>query len=407
MSSPASTIGSRRPATRAVRGLDAPLPPVADHRSLVEPIVQSATFVAAAPGEPLRYSYSRCDNPTVAAFERRLGAISDAPPAVAFASGLAALHALALATLGSGDHAIVGRASYGGAIRLFRSVLAPLGIRTSFVDARDPEAVERAVEPRTRLLLVETPSNPTLELVDLGALSTIARRRGIPLAVDNTFLTAIQQPVLELGAEVELLSTTKWIDGHHATIGGAILTRDAALDARLRAIRGTIGSIQAPQDAWLALQGLKTLPHRLAAHATHALEIARWLDGRAGVRRVLYPGLRAHPDHALARRQHRGGHGGVLSFLLDGGLPAAIDFVRALRLIPLAESLGGAESLLTHSATMTHASLAPEERAALGIDDGLLRLSVGLEDPEDLRVDLARGLAAIRTADRKEALDVA
>lgn len=385
---------SRSLATRAVRGPEAHEPD-APSRPLVEPIVQSATYVVSEPGGFARYTYSRADNPTVAALERALGAVSSAPPAVAFASGLAATHALVLATLAAGDHAIVGRASYGGTTRLFRRILAPLGIEVTFVDARNPVAVEAAIRPRTRLLLVETPSNPTLELVDLEALAGIAKRAEALFAVDNTFLTAVQQPVLDLGADVELLSTTKWIDGHHATIGGAVITRDGDLDSRLRFVRKSTGSIQAPHDAWLTLQGLKTLPIRLAAHAEAALDLARWLDGRPGLRSVRYAGLRAHPEHLLARRQHRNGHGGIVGFEVEGGLDGVRAFARALHLLPFAESLGGAESVLTHPATMTHGDLLPAERATLGIGDGYLRLSVGLEDRADLRDDLARGLAAV------------
>jgi cystathionine beta-lyase/cystathionine gamma-synthase len=405
MSESSPLVDSRSPArqspglgsfqTRAVRGWGR-----ADGRapSLLPPIVQSATFAQGSPGEAAGHTYSRASNPTVAALETALGAIEDAPPAVAFASGLAATHALALATLAGGDHAIVSRACYGGTVRLFRQVLAPLGISASFVDATDVRAIGSAITPRTRLILVETPANPTLDVVDVAAVGRLANAARIPLAVDNTFLTAFHQRPLDLGATVSLLSTTKWIDGHHATIGGALVAREPALLERLRFLRKSVGSIQAPFDAWLTLQGSKTLATRLERHAASALEIARWLDGRTGVARVLYPGLRTHPGHEIARRQHRNGHGGVISFELEGGRDAAIAFARRLELVTLAESLGGAESLLTHPVTMTHGDVPPAERRAIGITDGLLRLSVGLEGVDDLRRDLAQALDAARSA---------
>ena len=384
--------------TRAVRG--SRRGPV-EGGPLLPTIVQGATFAQASIGEASPHTYSRASTPTVAALEDALAAVSGAGHAVAFASGVAATTAIALATLAAGDHAVVGRTSYGGTIRLFRDLLAPLGIRTTFVDARDLRAVAAGLEARTRLVLVESPTNPTLELVDLLGLSQLTKAARVPLVVDNTFLTAASQRVLELGADVELLSTTKWIDGHHATIGGALVTDDEALAERLRWFRKSLGSIQSPFAAWLTLQGLKTLPVRLARHAATASEIARRLDGHPAVVRTSYPGLRTHPQWELARRQHRpangGGHGGVVGFELADAAAAAA-FVRALRLVTLAESLGGAESLITHPATMTHADLPPATREALGITPGFLRLSVGLEDCEDIWSDLAAALDAVRPA---------
>jgi len=363
--------------------------------------VQSATFAQLEPGEPQEHTYSRASNPTVEALERGIAAIDDAPAAVAFSSGLAATHTLAIALLAQGDHAIVGRASYGGTVRLFREILAPLGIQTSFVDATDLDAIAAALTPRTKLLLVETPANPTLDLCDIAATARLARAAHIPLAVDNTFLTAVHQRVLDLGADVSLLSTTKWIDGHNATIGGALSTRDEILATRLRFLRKSLGNIQSPFDAWLTLQGLKTLPLRLERHSASALEIARWLDGRTGIARTLYPGLRTHRQHELARAQHTGGHGGIVTFELAGGLAAAKDLARNLKVITLAESLGGLESLLTHPASMTHGDVPSAQRTAIGLTDGLVRLSVGIESVNDLKRDLAQALAA-RPVDRRE-----
>lgn len=395
---PPRPIRTRRPATRAIHGWRSP--DDADG-PLLPAIVQSATFRQSEPGGQATHTYSRASNPTVDALERSLGAFEEAEPAVAFASGLAATHALALAFLAAGDHAIVGATSYGGTIRLFRETLAPLGIRATFVDAGDLAATAAAFEPRTRLVLIETPANPTLALSDIAAIARLAGAARVPLAVDNTFLTAALQRPLDLGAQVALLSTTKWVDGHHATIGGALLTRDAALRARLAFLRTCVGSIQAPVDAWLTLQGFKTLPLRLERHSASALAIAERLEGHPALRALHYPGLPSFPQHALARRQHVGGagqgHGGVVAFDLIGGRAAAVRLARDLGVVSVAESLGGVESLLTHPVTMTHGSVPPAHRRAAGIGDGLVRLSVGLEAVEDLLDDLLPALDCLAT----------
>jgi cystathionine beta-lyase/cystathionine gamma-synthase len=365
---------------------------------LLTPIVQGATFAQHAPGEAALHTYSRASNPTVAELEERLGSLEDAPPAVAFASGLAATQVLALATLAAGDHAVVGATSYGGTVRLFAQILAPLGIRTTFVDATDAASVARALEPSTRLVLIETPANPTLALADIAGIAACTRAHGALLAVDNTFLTAALQQPLELGADLSLYSTTKWIEGHHATIGGALVTRDARLLERLRFLRKSLGCIQSPFDAWLTLQGLKTLPLRMRAHSEAATQVARALEGNAALSRVIYPGLPSFAQHALAQRQHGGGqgggHGGIVTIELAGGRAAAVRFARALRVAVLAESLGGVESLVTHPETMTHGDVPVAQRQAAGISSGLVRISVGLEDVGDLVDDLVCALAA-------------
>ncbi len=358
------------------------------------PIVQSATFVQRSPGASHTDTYSRCTNPTVTALEENLGAFEDAPPAVVFASGLAATHALALACLRAGDHVIVGQACYGGTVRLFRETLAPLGVRASFVDAADARAVGDAIHPDTRLVLIETPANPTLTLVDIDAIARVVRHRRIRLAVDNTFLTASLQRPLDLGADITLASTTKWVEGHHATIGGALVSRDTDLLDRLRRIRKSVGSIQSPLDAWLTLQGSKTLPLRIRRHSESAHRIAAALEQHPALARVIYPGLPSFPQHALAERQHIGAHGGVIALELAGGRDAAVRFAEALSTVLIAESLGGVESLLTHPETMTHADVPLEQRRAAGISGGLVRLSVGLEDPEDLLRDIQSALEA-------------
>lgn len=385
------TLRPLHAATRAIHGRTA-------HRAAGDPliagIVQSATFVQHEPGGSTEHTYSRASNPTVAALEERLGAFEDALPALAFSSGLAATQVLSLARLSAGDHAIVGAASYGGTVRLFAQVLAPLGIRTTFVDSANVASVSAAIDPRTRLILVETPANPTLLLADLAAISKVARSAGATFAVDNTFLTAALQRPLDLGADVTLYSTTKWVEGHHATIGGALVTRDEALRTRLAFLRKSLGCIQAPFDAWLTLQGLKTLPLRMTAHSAAALEVARALEGHPSLRRVIYPGLDSFEQKALARSQHLGGDGGIVTIELAGGRAAATAFVRALSVTTLAESLGGVESLATHPETMTHGDVPAAQRAALGINGGLVRLSIGLEDCKDLVADIVGALDA-------------
>ncbi|MFN6146546.1 MAG: trans-sulfuration enzyme family protein [Planctomycetota bacterium] len=377
--------------TRAARAGGEPDPTTG---AVTPPIVQSTTFRQPGIGRHLGYTYSRADNPTVAALERCLGALEDAPPAVAFASGLAAETALFLATCAHGDHVVVSDVVYGGTVRLLRDVLSRAGIGSTFVDATDLAATAAAIGPRTRLLFVETPANPTLKLCDVAALAEVAQRRGVPLAVDNTFLTAAAQRPLELGAAVSLYSTTKLVEGHNGAIGGAIVARDAALLERLRWLRKSTGSIQSPHDAWLTLRGARTLPLRAAQQGRNALAVAAWLQRRREVAAVHYPGLPDFPQRELACRQHAGLHGTVVACELRGGLAAAVAFAESLRLCLLAESLGSVETLVTHPASMTHGDVPKAERERLGIADGLVRLSVGLEDPQDLFDDLDGALRA-------------
>lgn len=376
-------------ATRAVHGGHEPDPCTG---AILTPIHQVTTYVQDGVGADRGYTYSRAGNPTVAALERALGSLEDAPPAVCHATGMASATALVLAHAVSGDHVVCSRVVYGGVTRLLRSVLAPLGIRSTFVDAGDPDAVARKIEPRTRLVLVESPGNPTLALADIAGVADVTRAAGVPLAVDNTFLTAALQRPLDLGADIALYSTTKFVEGHNATVGGAIVSRDEALLERLRSLTKALGIAQAPFAAWLTLRGIRTLPIRMAHHSAAALRVATWLEGRAGVSRVWYPGLDSFPQAALAARQHRA-HGGVLAFEVAGGLEAARRVAGAIRLAALAESLGAVETLLTHPATMTHAEVPADARRAIGLSDGLLRLSVGLETVDDLIADLDQALA--------------
>jgi cystathionine beta-lyase/cystathionine gamma-synthase len=361
--------------------------------SILFPLYQTSTFVHDAVGVDKGFSYSRVANPTVDALEKAIGALEGTPPAVCFRTGMAAVTTLFLSILKSGDHAVVSDVVYGGTMRLFREVLDNLGITVSFVDSSDPNNVEAAITPSTRIIFIETPGNPTLKLTDIEAVSQIAKRHSVLLAVDNTFLTPILQKPFELGADISVLSTTKYIDGHNATVGGSLATHDEQLLERFRLIRKTIGTTQAPFEAWLTLQGMKTLPVRLRIHSESAGIIARWLENHPAVDRVYYPGLDSFPQKALAEKQ-QAAPGGMLSFELKADPDAAIRMLNHVQLCSRAESLGGLETLITHPSSTTHADVEPDLRRSLGISDGLIRLSVGLEAAEDIIADLEQALAA-------------
>ena len=361
--------------------------------SILFPLYQTSTFVHDAVGVDKGFSYSRVSNPTVDALEKAIGALEGTPPAVCFRTGMAAVTTLFLSVLKSGDHAVLSDVVYGGTMRLFREVLDGLGIASSFVDSSDPANVAAAITPATRIVFIETPGNPTLKLTDIAAISRIAKRHSVLLAVDNTFLTPILQKPLELGADISVLSTTKYMDGHNATVGGSLATRDEKLLERFRLIRKTIGATQAPFEAWLTLQGMKTLPARLRLHCEGALLIARWLENHPAVAHVYYPGLDSFPQKALADQQQRA-PGGMIAFELKAGADATIRTLNSVKLCSRAESLGGLETLITHPSTTTHADLDPELRDNLGITDSLIRLSVGLEAPEDIIADLEQAFAA-------------
>lgn len=373
--------------------------------SVVTPIVQSTTFAQRSIGGESEHTYSRASNPTVAAIERALGALENAPAGVCFGTGMAAISTLAIALLRAGDEAIVSDVVYGGTVRLFSQVLEGLGVRAKFVDTSKPQAVLAAITPRTKLVLIESPANPTLKLTDVSAIAAITREHAIPLAVDNTFLTPVILRPLELGADISLYSTTKYVEGHNSTVGGAIVTRDERLLDRLRFVRKTLGTIQSPFQAWLTLQGLKTLPLRIVRHCQSALEIARFLESHSVISRVYYPGLESFPQAELANRQHISSlngqrlHGGIVSFETVGGLAVASRAVESLRLCTLAENLGAPESLVTHPVSMTHGDVPEEQRRRVGITDGLIRLSVGLEEPSDIIDDLDRALKSAVDSD--------
>lgn len=376
-------------ATRAIHAGREPDPTTG---ALLTPIHQVTTYAQEGLGKNKGYTYSRTGNPTVAALEARLAGLETGCAGLAFGSGIAAVDAV-FRLLSAGDHAIVSETAYGGTIRLARQVLARHGVSFTFVDTADPEEIAGAVTPETRLLLTETPANPTLKITDLVEASRVAREHGIVHAVDNTFLTPYLQRPLELGADIVVHSTTKFLEGHGSTVGGAVVVRDDPdLVERLRFLRNATGAVLGPFEAWLTLRGIETLPVRLDRHCDTALAVARFLERRPGVSRVLHPEISSFPQRALAQRQQRRG-GGVVTVELTGGLPAVERFVSALQIFTLAEHVGSVESLATHPATMTHASLTAGERASRGITDGLVRLSVGLEDRDDLLRDLGQALA--------------
>ncbi|MEO1128234.1 MAG: aminotransferase class I/II-fold pyridoxal phosphate-dependent enzyme [Planctomycetota bacterium] len=357
---------------------------------LLTPLVQSTTFVQEHVGATTD-AYSRVSNPTVQALETALGHLEDAPDAVTFSSGIGAETALLLSLLQAGDHVICGRTVYGGTIRLLQDLLSSLGVRTSFVDTTEPTNVESAITPATKLVFIETPANPTLELTDIRQIAAITHDVGALLVVDNTFLTPVLQRPLDLGADVCVYSTTKFIDGHSAALGGALVSRNRTLLERFRFVRKSTGGIQTPFNAWLTLQGLKTLPLRIVRQSETAATIATWLDAHPWIARVNYPGL---SDSSITREQHLGADGAVLSLEVAGGDDAARDVLNGVSLCSLVEHVGSVETLITHPASMTHADVPREQRLAVGIPDGLIRLSVGLESPDDIIADLDAALRA-------------
>jgi cystathionine beta-lyase/cystathionine gamma-synthase len=360
--------------------------------AVMQPIVLSTTFAQDGPGAHRGYDYSRAGNPTRTALERCLAALEGAQHAAAFGSGCAAVTAVLL-TLRAGDHVLVGDDVYGGTFRIFDQVLGRFGIEATFLDMTDPGRVEAAIRAKTRLVWMETPSNPLLKIFDIAGIAEIARSRGIALAVDNTFATPALQHPLAQGATLAVHSTTKYINGHSDVVGGAVMTSDGAWADKLHFLQKSVGAVPSPFDCYLVLRGVKTLGLRMRRHVESAQALAGWLEGHPGVERVRYPGLPTHEAHRLAARQMNG-PGGMISFELKGGIEQARAFLRALKVVACAESLGGVESLAEHPATMTHASLPADFRRNLGIGDGLIRLSVGLEGLEDLRRDLDAGFEA-------------
>jgi cystathionine beta-lyase/cystathionine gamma-synthase len=360
--------------------------------AIITPIYQTSTYVQEELGRHKGFEYGRTHNPTRLALERNLAAIEGGKAAFAFASGMAAIGAIAT-MLQAGDHVIVTDNVYGGTFRLFERVFTRYRLTFSYVDTSRLDEVERAVTGSTRMLFVETPSNPILTLTDLRAAADLAHRHDLRLVVDNTFASPYLQRPIELGADIVTHSTTKYLNGHSDSVGGiTIATRDDDVEW-LKFVQNAEGAILSPFDSWLVLRGTKTLPLRMQRHNTNGVALAEFLVSHRKVRHVYYPGLSSHPQHELAKRQMRG-FGGMVSFEL-GSLEAARRVLNSVRLLSLAESLGGVETLISHPATMTHASVPAERRAALGITDGLVRVSVGLEDIEDLKEDLSQALDRI------------
>ncbi len=366
----------------------------------IVPIYQTSTYTQEAVGVHKGFDYSRTVNPTRVALEKQLASLEGAEYGYAFASGMAATAAV-LNLLSAGDHAIVTDDLYGGTYRLFTRVLERYGVQFTYVDMSHLGAVQAAIRPNTKLLWIETPTNPLLKLIDIRALREAqdALRqaqddRGIVVAVDNTFATPYFQQPLELGADVVVHSTTKYIGGHSDVIGGVAITNDAAIAEVIKFHQNAVGGVPSPHDAWLTMRGAKTLALRMRAHEENALAVAEFLQTHPEVARVYYPGLASHPQHELAKRQ-MSGFGGMVSFVLNGPESRALDFANRLRYFSLAESLGGVESLICHPARMTHGSIPKEDRERRGVTDGLLRLSVGIEDVEDLLDDLSQALSAV------------
>ncbi len=376
-------------ATRAVHAGQHPDPSTG---AIMPPIYQTSTYVQPKLGEPLQgYEYARVQNPTREALERNVAALEGGRHGAAFASGMAAIEAI-LKRLSAGDHVIYEENVYGGTHRMFVQVLARLGIEFTAVDTRDPQRVREALRPNTKLLHLETPTNPMMRLSDLGALVDIANQAGLLVAVDNTFASPYNQRPLEIGAHIVVHSSTKYLNGHSDVIGGIVVTNDDQVADDLRFLQKAAGAVPGPFDCWLVLRGTKTLHVRMEAHNRNGQRIAEYLAQHDGVEAVHYPGLPSHPQHELARRQMKG-FTGMISLEL-GSLERARKVVERTRLFSLAESLGGVESLIGHPAIMTHAAVPKDMRDRMGISDGLIRLSVGIEDAEDLLEDLDQALKA-------------
>jgi cystathionine gamma-lyase len=375
--------------TRAIHAGQSPDPSTG---AIMTPIYATSTYVQESPGKHKGYEYSRTQNPTRMAYERCVADLEGGVAGFAFASGLAAA-ATVIDMLDSGSHIIAMDDLYGGTYRLFERVRKrSAGLDFSFIDLNDGAALKAALRPETRMIWAETPTNPMLKLVDLAKLGAFARKHGLILVVDNTFCSPMLQRPIEYGADLVLHSATKYINGHSDMVGGIVVARSQELAEQMAFLQNSVGAVAGPFDAFLAMRGLKTLHLRMRAHCASAMEIAQWLEKHPAIERVIYPGLRSHPQHALARRQ-MDGFGGIISAEVKGGLRKAKRLLERCELFALAESLGGVESLIEHPAIMTHASIPVSNRKRLGISDGLIRLSVGVEDVADLRAELAAGLA--------------
>jgi cystathionine beta-lyase/cystathionine gamma-synthase len=357
--------------------------------AITVPIYQTSTFAQEELGKNKGYEYARTSNPTRSALERNLASLERGRFGLAFASGMAAINAV-LTLLKSGDHVVAGHNLYGGTFRLFSRIMSNFGLNFSYANTTKLEEVGNVIRPNTRLLYIETPTNPIMEITDIAAAAELAHRHGIPLVVDNTFMSPYFQSPLDLGADIIVHSTTKYLNGHSDGVGGAVILNDASLADRLKFIQNAAGAVLGPMDSWLVLRGVKTLAVRMRQHNENGMAVAEFLHQHPQVLRVYYPGLSSHPQFELAKKQMTG-FGGMIAFE-TGSLANARTVLKSVRLCSLAESLGGVETLISHPASMTHASVPPKERERLGITDGLVRISVGIEDVEDLIADLRQAL---------------
>jgi cystathionine gamma-lyase len=392
------TVNSANRLAFSTRVIHAGQSPDPSTGAVMMPIYATSTFVQESPGVHKGYEYARSQNPTRMAFERCIADLESGTAGFAFASGLAGISTL-LETLDAGAHVVASDDLYGGSFRLFERVRKrSAGLRIDYVDLADMDALAAAVTPETKLIWIETPTNPMLKLSDLEAIARFARERGIWTVADNTFASPWVQRPIELGIDAVVHSTTKYLNGHSDMVGGTVVVgENAELRDQMKFLQNAVGAISGPFDSFLALRGLKTLALRMERHCGNALELSRWLETRPEVKRVIYPGLESHPQHELARRQMHG-FGGIVTVELNAGLAETKRMLERTQLFALAESLGGVESLIEHPAIMTHATIPPEQRQALGISDGLIRLSVGVEDVSDLRADLETALKAVSAA---------
>jgi cystathionine gamma-lyase len=361
--------------------------------AVMTPIYQTSTYAQESPGKHRGYEYSRTDNPTRTAYQNCVASLEGGKYGLAFASGLAAMDSI-LHLLKMGDHVVCSDDVYGGTFRLMDKVYRHLGIDFTFIDMCDLKKTEAALKPNTRLLWMESPTNPMLKVLDIAALAQMARGKGILSVVDNTFMSPYFQKPLNLGVDIVVHSVTKYMNGHSDVVGGVIVTDQQTLYEKIKFFQNAVGGVPGPQDCFLVMRGLKTLHLRMERHAANAMDIAHFLEKHPRVERVIYPGLESHPQHRLARQQ-MSGFGGMITFFIKGGLSEARSFLEKVKIFTLAESLGGVESLIEHPAIMTHASIPVETRRQLGIHDNLIRVSVGIEEVNDLKDDLAKALSAV------------
>ncbi len=379
-------------ATRAIHAGQKPDPSTG---AIMTPVYLTSTYVQESPGVHKGWEYSRTHNPTRRAYEDCIANLESAKYGFAFASGCAAATTI-VHMLKQGDHVVAMDDMYGGTFRLFDKVIRHQGIEFTYTDLTDTNNLEKSIKPNTKLLWLETPTNPTLKLADIKTLSSLAKKKNIIVVVDNTFMSPYFQRPIELGADIVVHSATKYIGGHSDMVGGVAVTNEAQIAEKLAFLSNSMGGIQGPFDSFMALRSLKTLPIRMKAHAENAMKLAEFLESHSQVEKVLYPGLKSHPQHELAKAQ-MSGFGGMITFFIKGGFNAAKKFLESVQVFALAESLGGVESLVEHPAIMTHASVPPEQRKILGIDDSLIRLSVGIEDYDDLLTDLKQAFAKIQS----------